>query len=31
MRLTDEEAMGPLFLLMAGTHPDWADPAGFTA
>ena len=31
MRLTDEAAMGTLFRAMAWTHPDWADPAGFTA
>jgi len=31
MRLTDEAAMGTLFRVMAWTHPDWADPAGFTA
>ena len=28
-RLTDADAMGALFKVMAWTHPDWADPAGF--
>jgi SAM-dependent MidA family methyltransferase len=28
-RLTDEAEMGTLFKVMAWTHPDWADPAGF--
>lgn len=28
-RLTHADAMGALFKVMAWTHPDWADPAGF--
>mgnify|MGYP003335866251 CR=1 FL=1 len=28
-RLTDADAMGALFKVMAWVHPDWADPAGF--
>ncbi|MGB3930912.1 MAG: class I SAM-dependent methyltransferase, partial [Sphingobium sp.] len=28
-RLTDADAMGTLFKVMAWTQPDWADPAGF--
>ncbi|QGP79908.1 class I SAM-dependent methyltransferase [Sphingobium sp. CAP-1] len=28
-RLTDDQEMGILFKVMAWTHPDWADPAGF--
>ena len=30
-RLTAEDAMGTLFKAMAWFHPDWAEPAGFTA